>query len=80
MHDTAIKLHRERTRYSKLSGMTYDSDYCNHLLEQIQQMALEIAADKQGEEIKTSLEVEDLDPSKRSWYYDGYGRQRKKDY
>lgn len=56
MHDLAIKLHRERNRYSTLSGLSYDKEYCNHILDQIQQMALQIAKDNQGDEIKTSLD------------------------
>ena len=56
MHDMALKLHRERNRYSKLSGMEYDKNHCQHLLDQIQQMALEIAYDKEGDEILTRME------------------------
>lgn len=56
MHDVALKLHRERNRYSKLSGMEYDKNHCQHLLDQIQQMALEIAYDKEGDEILTRME------------------------
>tara|TARA_R110000868_G_scaffold164820_3_gene397751 strand:- start:839 stop:1102 length:264 start_codon:yes stop_codon:yes gene_type:complete len=26
----------------------------------------------------TDFDVEDIDPSKRSWYYDGYGKKRPK--
>ena len=53
MHDKALELHRERNKYSKLSDNRKDKSMCNLALEQIQQMALEIAYDKQGDEIKT---------------------------
>ena len=56
MHNIALKLHRERNRYSKLSGMEYDKNLCQHLIDQIQQMALEIAHDKEGQEILTRME------------------------
>jgi hypothetical protein len=56
MKDTAVLLHRERNRYSEISGEEYDKIHCNHLLEQIQQMALEIAMDREGNEIKTEMD------------------------
>ena len=56
MHDKALELHRERNKYSKLSDKSYDKSLCNHMLEQIQQMSLEIAYDKEGDEIKTEME------------------------
>jgi len=56
MHNVALQLHRERNRYSAISGLEYDHSLCTHLVEQIQSMALEIANDKQGKEIKTRME------------------------
>jgi hypothetical protein len=56
MHDTAIMLHRERNRYSDISGQYYNKEHCTHLLDTIQSMALEIAHDKQGNEILTRME------------------------
>ena len=56
MKDKALELHRLRTRYSEMSGKTYDKSACNHVLDQIQQIALQIAWDKQGNEIKTDME------------------------
>jgi uncharacterized protein (UPF0335 family) len=56
MKDMAVLLHRERNRYSDISGQGYDKKACNHLLESIQAMALDIANDKQGDEILTDME------------------------
>ena len=56
MKDTAVLLHRERNRYSNITGQEYDKEHCKHLLDSIQQMALEIAKDKQGDEIRTEME------------------------
>ncbi len=56
MHDKAIELHRLRNQYSDISGKTYDKITCNHILDGIQAMALEIAYDKEGDEIKTEME------------------------
>ena len=56
MHSMAIKLHRERNKYSVISGLEYDKNHCQHLLDQIQQMAFEIAHDKNGDEILTRME------------------------
>jgi len=56
MHDKAIELHRLRNQYSELSDKKYDKAQCNFILEQVQQMALEIAYDREGDEIKTEME------------------------
>ena len=56
MKDKALELHRLRNRYSEMSGKTYDKIACNHVLDQIQQLALEIAYDKQGDDIKSDME------------------------
>ena len=56
MHDKAIELHRLRNQYSELSDKKYDKTMCQFILDQIQQMALEIAYDREGNEIKTEME------------------------
>ena len=56
MHDKAIELHRLRNQYSELSDKKYDKTMCKFILDQIQQMALEIAYDREGDEIKTEME------------------------
>ena len=56
MHDKAIELHRLRNQYSELSDKKYDKTMCQFILDQIQQMALEIAYDREGNEIKTEKE------------------------
>tara|TARA_B100001287_G_C22660048_1_gene519848 strand:+ start:1612 stop:1836 length:225 start_codon:yes stop_codon:yes gene_type:complete len=56
MHDKAIELHRLRNQYSELSDKKYDKTMCTFILDQIQQMALEIAYDREGDEIKTEME------------------------
>lgn len=61
MHDKAIELHRIRNQYSELSGKSYDKITCNHILDGIQAMALEIAYDKEGDEIKTEMEYKKND-------------------
>lgn len=48
MVDISIKLRIERIKHT-----TYDKELCTHLLDQIQQLAAEIAADRSGDEIKT---------------------------
>lgn len=58
MHDTAVMLHRARNQYSDMAGEQYDRTHCQHLLDQIQAMALEIAADREGTEIKTDMEYD----------------------
>ena len=59
MHDKAIELHRLRNKFSKISVKTYDKIACKALLDGIPTMALEIAYDKEGDEIKTN--------GKRKW-------------
>ena len=56
IHDKAIELHRLRNQYSELSDKKYDKTMCQFILDQIQQMALEIAYDREGNEIKTEME------------------------
>ena len=60
MHDLAVQVHRLRNEFSEQAEKQYDIDTCNHLIEQIQSMALGIANDKQGTEIKTEMEYKDV--------------------
>ena len=63
MHDVAVQAHRIRTQYSNVSDQQYDKATCEHLIEQVQSMALAIAHDKQGDEIKTEMEYENVQNS-----------------
>ena len=56
MKDKAIELHRIRNQYSELSGKTYDKTIANALLDDIQSMAMLIANDREGDEIKTEMD------------------------
>jgi cell division FtsZ-interacting protein ZapD len=56
MKDKAIELHRVRNQYSKLSGKEYDRATAQALLDDIQSMARLIAEDREGDEIKTSMD------------------------
>ena len=56
MKDLAIQAHRIRNEFSDISNKQYDKKKCIHLIEQIQAMALGIAHDKDGDEIKTEME------------------------
>lgn len=56
MHDKAIELHRVRNQYSDMSGKTYDKNACKHLVHDIQDLALGIAMDREGDEVKTEME------------------------
>ena len=56
MKDKAIELHRIRNQYSELSGKTYDKTIANALLDDIQSMAMSIANDREGDEIKTEMD------------------------
>ena len=56
MKDKAIELHRIRNQYSELSGKTYDKTVANALLDDIQSMAMLIANDREGDEIKTEMD------------------------
>ena len=48
----------------KVSDQEYDKPTCKHLIEQIQSMALAIAHDNQGDEIKTEMEYKDVQDSR----------------
>ncbi len=56
MKDLAIQAHRIRNEFSDISNKQYDKQRCTHIIEQIQAMALGIANDKDGDEIKTEME------------------------
>lgn len=56
MKDKAVELHRVRNQYSELSGKEYDKVTCNELIAQIQSLALGIAMDKEGTEVKTEMD------------------------
>jgi len=60
MKDKAIELHRVRNQYSELSGKTYNQAYANALLDDIQTMALMIAQDRDGDEIKTEMDYKNV--------------------
>ena len=59
MHDKAVELHRVRNQYSNISGKTYDKDACKYLIDDIQELALGIAMDREGDEVKTEMEFRD---------------------
>lgn len=61
MHDLAVQVHRLRNQYSEDSGMKYDKQTCQSLVDQIQAMALTIAKDNQGDEIVTEMEYKKVD-------------------
>lgn len=56
MKDKAIQIHRIRNESSEISYKQYDKPTCKHILEQIQQMALAIAKDTEGDEIITEMD------------------------
>jgi hypothetical protein len=56
MKDKAIQIHRIRNEFAEISYKSYDKATCKHLLDQIQQMALTIAHDKEGDEIITEMD------------------------
>ena len=64
MHDKAVELHRLRNKFSKHTEEKYDYNQCRQLLDDIQGLALSIAHDREGTEIKTEMEYE-KNPSPR---------------
>jgi len=56
MKDKAVLVHRLRNQYSGLVEEEYDKTACNILIEDIQSLALGIAYDRDGDEIKTEME------------------------
>jgi hypothetical protein len=61
MKNKAIELHRLRNQFSKLADKEYDHIKCQSILDDIQSMALLIAEDRGGTEIKTSMEYKKND-------------------
>ena len=61
MHDLAVQSHRVRNEFSSISNKQYDKQTCTHLIEQIQSMALGIANDTQGDEIKTEMDYKNVE-------------------
>jgi hypothetical protein len=60
MKDKAILVHRLRNEFAEISGKDYDHETCKRLIDDIQTLALSIAVDKQGDEIKTEMEYKKL--------------------
>ena len=56
MKDKSTELHRVRNEVSAISGKTYDKEKAKQILDDIQALALSIAMDREGEEIKTEME------------------------
>tara|TARA_Y100000389_G_scaffold201976_1_gene246067 strand:+ start:13934 stop:14158 length:225 start_codon:yes stop_codon:yes gene_type:complete len=56
MKDKAITLHRLRNQFSEMADQSYDKVACKVLVEDIQSLALGIAMDKDGDEIKTEMD------------------------
>lgn len=56
MHDKAVLLHRLRNEFSEISHKEYDKVSCKVLLDDIQSIALSIAHDRDGDEIKTEMD------------------------
>ena len=61
MHDLAVQAHRVRNEFSSTSNKQYDKQQCTHLIEQIQSMALGIAHDTEGDEIKTEMDYKNVE-------------------
>jgi len=60
MKDKAILVHRLRNEFAEISNKDYDHETCKRLIDDIQTIALSIAVDKQGDEIKTEMEYKKL--------------------
>jgi hypothetical protein len=56
MKDKAILLHRVRNEFAEISYKEYDKAACQNLIDDIQAMALLIANDTEGNEIKTEMD------------------------
>lgn len=73
MHDKAVELHRVRNQYSELSDKTYDKKLCKVLIDDIQSLALGIAMDKEGDDVKT--EMDEWKYTQKQWDREvGYGK------
>lgn len=56
MKDKAVMVHRLRNEFSEISGKEYDKVTCNQLIDDIQQLALGIAMDREGDEVITEMD------------------------
>jgi hypothetical protein len=56
MKDKAIQVHRLRNEFAEISGKEYDKETCKRLIEDIQDLALGIAMDRQGDDIITEMD------------------------
>ena len=56
MHDLAVQAHRVRNEFAEISYKEYDKAACQNLIDDIQAMALLIANDTEGDEIKTEMD------------------------
>ena len=56
MKDKAIQVHRLRNEFSEISYREDDHETCKHLISDIQSIAMGIANDRQGAEIKTEMD------------------------
>lgn len=56
MKDKAIMVHRLRNEFAEISGKEYDKATCKTLIEDIQDLALGIAMDREGDEIITEMD------------------------
>ena len=56
MKDKAIMVHRLRNEFSEISGKEYDKATCKALIDDIQDLALGIAMDREGDEIITEMD------------------------
>jgi len=56
MKDKAIMVHRLRNEFAEISGKDYDKATCKALIEDIQDLALGIAMDREGDEIITEMD------------------------
>ena len=65
MHDKAVECHRIRNQFSELSEQEYDHNACKQLLDDIQGLALSIAKDREGDEIRTEMEYKKMPSPKR---------------
>jgi GTP-sensing pleiotropic transcriptional regulator CodY len=73
MHDKAVELHRVRNQYSEISDKTYDKQHCKVLIGDIQSLALGIAMDKEGDDVKT--EMDEWKYTQKRWDREvGYGK------
>lgn len=57
MKDKAIMVHRLRNEFAEISGKEYDKATCKALIADIQDLALGIAMDREGDEIITEMDT-----------------------